>query len=211
MQNKCDYTNYILCISVCVLLISAFSSSTHTRRYDAVIKGLIDRGHKVTLVSGSTMYSKSPRLTQIHLERVKGALDASNNIDSRLVNAWLNPFERIYHWYDKQMKICQGVLSSSGLLELIALSRGSGMEEPFDVIIFDATYGHSCLLALTQLFEKVPIVAVSASHITPDLLQVVPGTQLQPATVPHFATTHDEHMNFVQRLHNTLIYAMAHL
>ncbi|XP_050336817.1 UDP-glycosyltransferase UGT5 [Bactrocera neohumeralis] len=177
--------------------------------HDAVIKGLIESGHKVTLVSGSTMHSKSPHLTQIHLEQVKEALDVSNNLHSRLVNAWLNPFERIYHWYNKQMKVCQAVLSSSGLHELIALSRGSGMEAPFDVIIFDASYGHSCLLALMQLFEHVPIVAVSASHITPDLLQIVPGTQLQPATVPHFTSTHDEHMNFFERLHNTLIYAAA--
>ncbi|XP_018801485.1 PREDICTED: UDP-glucuronosyltransferase 2B33 [Bactrocera latifrons] len=177
--------------------------------HDAVIRGLIESGHKVTLVSGSTMHSKSPHLTQIHLEQVKEALDTTINRHSRLVNAWLNPFERIYHWYNKQMKVCQAVLSSTGLHELIALSRGSGMEAPFDVIIFDATYGHSCLLALTQLFEHVPIVAVSASHITPDLLQVVPGTQLQPAIVPHFTSTHDEHMNFFARLHNTLVYAAA--
>uniref|UniRef100_A0A0A1WCI7 UDP-glucuronosyltransferase 2B4 n=1 Tax=Zeugodacus cucurbitae TaxID=28588 RepID=A0A0A1WCI7_ZEUCU len=176
--------------------------------HDAIIRGLIERGHKVTLVSGSTLHSKSPQFTQIHLEQVKGVLDAiNNNAPSRLANAWLNPFERLHYWYDKQMRICQSVLSSSGLDELMALSRGSGVEEPFDVIIYDATYGHSCLLALTQLFEEVPIVAVSASHITPDFLQVVPGTQLQPATVPHFASTHDMRMNFFERLHNTLIYA----
>ncbi|XP_036338149.1 UDP-glucosyltransferase 2 [Rhagoletis pomonella] len=177
--------------------------------HDAIYKGLIDRGHKLTVVSGSRGVAvKSPAIVQIHLEEVKRTLDA-NEPPTYFANTWLSAFERVFHWYDKQMRICQSVLASSGLQELIELSRGAGVEEPFDLILFDATYGRSCLLAVAQLFGEIPIVAISASYITPDLLKVARGAQIQPATVPHFTTVHDERMNFLERLHNTAVYTTA--
>uniref|UniRef100_W8BYX3 UDP-glucuronosyltransferase 2B7 n=1 Tax=Ceratitis capitata TaxID=7213 RepID=W8BYX3_CERCA len=178
--------------------------------HDALIKGLTDRGHKVTVVSGSsTLNSKSPLFTKILLELVEPALLEWRDEHNHFTNKWLSPFGRVLHWYDKQIRICKGVLTSDGLLELVALARGTGLEEPFDVILYDATHGRSCILALAQLFEHVPIVGVSASHITPDLLKIVRGAQQQPATVPHFTSAHTEHMNFFERLHNTFVYAYA--
>ncbi|XP_053952724.1 UDP-glucuronosyltransferase 2B1 [Anastrepha ludens] len=206
---------FVIVVTLCHLLIPANTANilslvevlTPEQQlwHDAVYRGLLSRGHKLTVVSGSRLTSKPPGVAQIHLEDVKAVLD-TNKPPKLFTNPWLSPFERVIHWCDRQMKICKAVLSSSGLQELIELSRQA---EPFDLIIYDATYGPSCLLALAQLFENIPIVAVSTSYITPDLLKVARGTHIQPATVPHFTTVHNEHMNFLERLHNTIVYAMA--
>ncbi|XP_067646681.1 UDP-glycosyltransferase UGT5 [Eurosta solidaginis] len=210
-------------IGFCVLLFHVFASATAANIlslievlepdqqiwYDALFKGLIGRGHTLTVVSGNARPTKSSHITQIHLDEIAKTL-RQNNSPKLFSNTWLSPFEQLFYWYDRQMKICQSVLSSDGLQELIELAPSQSEEQqPYDLILYDATYGPSCLLLLTELFKNVPIVGVSASQITPDLLSVARGSQVQPATVPHFLTAHSENMNFFVRLHNTIIYAMG--
>ena len=170
-----------------------------------------NRGHGLTVVTPTIKWDLEPETnidfiflekTRKHLKQRYENRSTSNSMDQSI-------WKSLIHWYDQHMATCQGNLESNGFSEILQLAlKGT---HKFDLIIYDLTYGPGCLLHLAYLFENVPLVGITSSSLTSDILNMNQRETFNPALDPYILSHFTQNMNYWQRLYNTALYGFDYL
>ncbi|KAH8369562.1 hypothetical protein KR093_000153, partial [Drosophila rubida] len=157
-------------------------------------EALVDRGHKLTLVSTAT----DPKLQGLEHIPIKNDYDAFKLYVEKDRPAWHEwDVKQMLNWYEGILGNCRAVIQNGQL---------DALQTAYDLIIYDATNSVECLLSrLTR--QQTPVLALSGGKLTPDLLRLVSAENtINPARIPHFSSRLPVQMNYWHRLQNHLIY-----
>lgn len=183
-----------------ILGLLGLTAYSHHLWNSVLFNELANKGHNVTILSVDLpKYTQDipPNVTYIHLEKAYDVLIQSSTKKDILRTMGLAAISPIYKW---SVDSTQGILESRGWNTL--------MDYPdnfkFDLIIFDYTIGN-CLLGFVHKFNNPPLIGISPFLNNPAVIDLI-GNPLFPAYVPHWSTAYDIQMNFLERIHNTMVY-----
>lgn len=163
------------------------------------------KGHDLTIITPSVWeVEQQTNVEFIHLEHTHKFLK------ERYENNTLNNLEQsnwklIVNWYDHYMATCRGNLESTGLSE--ALDLALKRKRSFDMIIYDVSYGPGCLLHMAYFYGKIPIVGITSSTLTSEILNINGlNTDLSASLDPYTLSDFQRNMNYWRRLYNVALY-----
>lgn len=179
-------------------------------RNSALLHALAEKGHNLTILSVDLPRSHEnvpANAHYIHLEKAYDVYkeDEVNNTETEVdLSAYIDiaPLKALPMFYDYSWKTVSLMFQSKGLQQLLSYPR----DFKFDLIICDYSNG-PYLLAFAHYFNKPPIIGISAFHNPPITLDFM-SNHYFPAYVPFHSTSYSPKMNFWQRFHNTLIFAL---
>lgn len=183
-----------------ILGIFPIQSKSHYAFNHAIIKGLADRGHKLTVIS----QFQSPSLinhSEIHFEYTNQYFIDSVTADE------IKYFNSIHDmlWARKQLneKQCSAILKLNYFQKLLRSE-----ETPVNLLIVEA-YGTQCFTLLATKLN-VPLVLTSAMPVT-HFHDLMIGNPYHPAIIQPPITTTTSWMNFKNHLRNVYSYILVYL
>lgn len=182
-----------------ILFLNGVASPSHHIFNRALVLGLAAKGHNVTFLSADVSKETKPDVHYIHLEKVYDALYQGPETLDLLAYAELSAWQQLLGYAMLAEMTCGGILESEGLETLLNYPN----DFKFDAIIHDVTFG-PCLLPLIARFNYPPMITETAFANPPFTTDYVGGHKY-PAYVPHYDLNYPQHMNFFQRLYNTVI------
>ncbi|XP_030372776.1 UDP-glucuronosyltransferase 2B7-like [Scaptodrosophila lebanonensis] len=180
------------------------TSHSHHIWNSVLLHELARRGHNLTILSVDLPRDDDPvpaNVSYIYLER---AYDMYNDVEDKMTIEYIvnaNSFQNIARTYEYGLRTAKLIAASQGMQQLLDYPA----DFHFDLIINDYTLG-PYMLGFAHRFRYPPIVGISAyqnPHTTLDFM----SNTYSPALTPYQWTAYSENMNFLQRLHNTLIFA----
>ncbi|KAM7357625.1 UDP-glycosyltransferase family 305 member A1 [Cochliomyia hominivorax] len=197
-----------------LLCLLGVETETAEKWNKVLLTELSAKGHDLTVVTPSIWnLEDETNIEFIHLENThrflrKRSENNSNNNNNNALDQ--SNWKLIVNWYDQHMATCRGNLESTGISE--ALDMVLNKKRSFDLIIFDMTYGPGCLLHLAYFYKNIPIVGVTSSTLTSDILTVnQPKSTLNPAIDPFILSDFQRNMNFGKRLYNNVLYGFDYV
>ncbi|KAJ6649556.1 UDP-glucosyltransferase 2 [Pseudolycoriella hygida] len=190
---------YLISLINCFKILGVFPcpSRSHYSVGHALMKGLADDGHEVTMVSPFSQTKSIENYTEILLEHswagYKRDFMKGNLLEVSGVNFWTS-FMNILDYGTKQTG---WAVTSENFQQLIQ------SDQKFDVIIMELIYGEA-LLGLGYHF-RAPVIATSAfgaNKWTTDLV----GAPIFPSFMPNTNNGFTDRMDFWQRMYNSLSY-----
>ncbi|XP_023301143.2 UDP-glycosyltransferase UGT4 [Lucilia cuprina] len=176
-----------------------------------LVNELAAKGHDLTVVTTSIWELESEtNIDFIYLEKTQQFLRqryANSNSSHNALDQ--SNWKFIVNWYDQHMATCRGNLESSGLSEVLKLALQR--KRVFDLLIYDVTYGPSCLLHVAHLFGVTPIVGITSSTLTADILNIYQYSGLNAALDPYVLSDFDKNMNYWKRLYNTALFGLDYV
>jgi hypothetical protein len=175
-------------------------------------KELASKGHNVTFLSTDKPNGEIKNLHYIVLENSYDAMYTSDGQDESF-----DMMKSAKEFHDFKflgaallakygVESCRAVMKSTDGFKRI-LNYPPDFQ--FDLIIYDFTCG-PCLAPLIHRFNKAPLVTVSP-FLNPTYTDYIIGGHKYPAYVPHFIVNYVQKMNFIQRLHNFILYFIEKL
>lgn len=184
-----------------ILGLLPVSSPSHHIWNKSLMEAIAARGHNVTIISPDVEKTAQANIHYIHLEEVYPTLyNGSDKIDI-IEMANKNAFAEIPLFHDFGLKICEGILKSKGLTQILNYPK----DFKFDLVIHDLTCG-ACLLGVSEYFNSPPVIGISA-FLNPLYKTQSVGGHNYPAYAPYYALPYDKYMNFFQRVHSVALYA----
>lgn len=95
---------------------------------------------------------------------------------------------------DQHMATCRGNVESIGFSQVLNLALKG--KRSIDMIIYDVTYGPSCLLHIAHLFGRIPIVGITSSSLTSDILKINQNSVLNAALDRSRLDTNNDNMTW---------------
>lgn len=184
--------------AVCANILGIFpiEASSHQVIFDAYMSELHHRGHNVTV------YSHFPNIASEQYKRIKISNTSIVNpnyvtMDRMYSPSILNSYKHMFYM------VTNGEIytKSNVLTELYAHP-----EDAYDLIVIE-TCNTDLYLALVERF-KAPFIAWTTSPIfvwSADRM----GVSSHPAYIPVLLTSYGTHMDFIERMFNTLLRSMA--
>ncbi|TMW52182.1 hypothetical protein DOY81_002741, partial [Sarcophaga bullata] len=194
-----------------ILCIFGVPTETTEKWNNVLLTSLSNRGHGLTVVTPTIKWDleTEANIDFIFLENTRNHLE--QRYENRNAVSFMDQsvWKSLIHWYDQHMATCQGNLESKGFSDILQLALKQ--KHKFDLIIYDLTYGPGCLLHLVDLFENVPLVGITSSSLTSDILNINPQLALNPALDPYVLSDFTQNMNYWQRLYNTALFGFDYL
>ncbi|XP_019868140.2 UDP-glycosyltransferase UGT5 isoform X2 [Aethina tumida] len=159
----------------------------------ALTKGLIAKGHNVTLLEPGAKESETELYHPIDLEELELVVEDIAEVAKQSFS------DKVEFFFSMVNSICKDVYRSNKIDEIIRNKN----RYKFDMLIIDLTI-FPCMLPLIQEFDKLPVVGVSAFLLPPELSHIF-GNNLYPAYLPHYYLTASDNMDFYTRLQNFLV------
>ncbi|XP_037807216.1 UDP-glycosyltransferase UGT4 [Lucilia sericata] len=189
-----------------ILCLLGVGTETALKWNEVLINELAAKGHDLTVVTPSIWDLESEtNIDFIYLENTQQFLrqryENNNNSHNALDQS---NWKFIVNWYDQHMARCRGNLESSGLSEVLKLALQR--KRVFDLLIYDVTYGPNCLLHIAYLFGATPIVGITSSTLTADILNINQHSGLNAALDPYVLSDFGKNMNYWKRLYNTALF-----
>jgi glucuronosyltransferase len=185
-----------------ILYLNGMTSPSHHLWSRVLIKGLVEKGHNVTMVSVDDDPSPSPNIHYIFLEAgyktIYGGAKPFDLIEMANQKA-TEAIQGVYDWCELN---CDGIIASKGLDIILNYPN----DFKFDVVIHDYTCS-PCLLPLIHKFNYPPLVSVTAFSNPPGTPHLT-GGQIYSSFVPHYVTNYPQVMSFAQRAHNIYLHAV---
>ncbi|XP_015113242.1 UDP-glucuronosyltransferase 2B17 [Diachasma alloeum] len=178
-----------------ILAIFPFQSRSHQMMFDALIKGLVDRGHQMDVMTVYPM--KKPLKNYTVVVNLEGKQES-------LVNQWNVKFAS--ELGDDTLPIIalpfgNGLCEYLGLPEMQAIIKNPPQDPPYDLVIVES-FGANCFIGLGHVLN-VPVIMASSTVPLP-WLETSLGQVQYPAFVPAFFTSHKHPMSFFDRVLNTV-------
>lgn len=163
-----------------------------------VFNELAAKGHNLTILSPDIDEKPAPGIHYIWAEKVYSTLYSA--FDLMEVTTEANSFESILTHYEWIYTSCQGFYQSKGFQTLLNYPD----DFKFDLVLVDYT-SEPCLVGFLKKFNYPVTVGMSAYSI-PHYTYNFIGGHRQFSYVQHYEAQYDGNMNFVQRLHNFMLY-----
>lgn len=187
-----------------ILFLNGVFSPSHHIFNQALVLGLVEKGHNLTYLSADMVNEKIDNFHFVHLEKTYETFYGANNDDGTMIMGFAN--ESRIHYVTEFSKtcliVCKGNLASQGLEQILQYPNNF----KFDAVIYDYTFG-PCLLPLVKKFNSPPLISISAFTNPPSTLNLIGGHKY-PAYIPHYVTSYHTTMNFFQRIFNTFLYIL---
>ncbi|KAJ8679930.1 hypothetical protein QAD02_015717 [Eretmocerus hayati] len=196
---------YIFALFVCLSLVISLSSAyrilaifpvtgrSHFNVLEPIVKGLVEKGHKVDVISKFPLEKPSASDTDTFTSPI---------IHSRKSFHYEHLRSRFYsieflHEYLKS--ICEN-LGDPQLLEII---RNPPSDPPYDALIIRVAYGYQCFAAIGHLWN-VPVISIVVSAPYPFELNAI-MSPLNLAFSSKNLQNYKENMTFWDRLYNFVV------
>ncbi|KAF2882090.1 hypothetical protein ILUMI_24093 [Ignelater luminosus] len=177
-----------------ILGLFPFPSRSHVVMFQALMKGLAEKGHEVDVLSHFPQEKPPPRYNDIS---VRGTVPINNFsikfIQEHLGNAYQSTEHLLTHLTES---ICTEVLNSSYVREL------KNTKKKYDLIIIEI-YATDCFFAFAYKF-KIPVIGITSS-VTVSWGNRI-GNPDNPSYIPNYIMPFSGRMNFIERMRNTLAF-----
>ncbi|XP_065095063.1 UDP-glycosyltransferase UGT5-like [Ochlerotatus camptorhynchus] len=183
-----------------ILFIQTLASKSHHIWNKQIFDRLYNNGHNLTIISFEEEQSV-PGKTFLVVKDFMTRLIAEygGNWDYTVVQS---PFVNIHFMYDFYNKASRLLAEEEAVQRLLAYPRTF----KFDLIIHDLTMGQF-LLGFVEYFGNPPLVSISAFNIPPHVTTMA-DAPLRTTCLPHYASSFGTGMNFIERVKNTLYWAL---
>uniref|UniRef100_T1GWK7 Glucuronosyltransferase n=1 Tax=Megaselia scalaris TaxID=36166 RepID=T1GWK7_MEGSC len=182
-----------------ILGLLGLTTYSHFIWNSAIFNDLASKGHNVTLLTVDLPKhsSENRNITYIHLEKAYEILLKAEIKNDIIGVKGLKAIGPIYQW---SINSIEGMIESNGWKTLMMYPE----DFKFDLIIFDYTIGNG-LLGFVHKFKYPPLIGTSPFLNNPAVIDLI-GNPVYPGFVPHWSTSYNVDMNFVERIHNFIIY-----
>lgn len=197
-MNRLILLGLMMCgaaMSLKILGIFPYPGKSHYVVFEALFKGLADKGHDVTVLSHFPQQKPYRNYKDISLKGSQEALinvvDLDDIPDSRL-KLYGVPLALVYLGY----KDCATVLKSSVIKEFLE------KKENYDVIIIES-FNTDCFLSLVHKLGS-PFIMISSSIMMP-WNSIHMGNPDNPSYIPNHFMDYSDKLSFFERVENTVI------
>lgn len=182
-----------------ILGLFPYAGKSHFYVFEALMKGLADKGHSVTVLSQFPQKSAHPNYKDFILPRMK---EGSNNVIGfdQIPENRLKLYGTLYMLYQFGVRDCQTYLPSKEIKEFI------DMNEKFDVIIIES-FNTDCFFSIVHQLNA-PFILISSSILMPWNFGQI-GSPDNPSYIPSHVLDFTNRMTFLQRVENTLVYGLS--
>lgn len=180
-----------------ILGVFPHTSKSHATIFLAIMKGLVEKGHNVTVVSTRTF--DTDRNNYVHVDLSKDIRVTMGTVNISIVNndKALTRYLTAYHLFNRNIDKCEKGLSSPTFQKFLK-TRG----EKYDVVIFEY-FAVDCFLGVISKINA-PIIGLSSSTLMPWVAERM-GNPSNTAYVPNNLLAFSDKMSFWQRMENTVI------
>ncbi|XP_026461576.1 UDP-glucuronosyltransferase 1-6-like [Ctenocephalides felis] len=179
--------------SLNILGLFPHPGKSHHDVFSALLEGLADKGHNVTVLSHFPLENRRKNYKDISL---KGTMPLWVNFIDLNIFGWrslLNPLVEFYMLTKNSFEACETVLKSDQLKSIFDQS------EKYDVI-FTETFTSDCTLGIAYQF-KAPVIGLSSSYAMPWVMGRFANPEIT-SYVPMMFTGNSHQMTFWQRVKN---------
>ncbi|XP_058451968.1 UDP-glucosyltransferase 2-like isoform X3 [Malaya genurostris] len=186
----------IVAVNVCegsrILAIFPAPETSHQIVFRALIKGLLDRGHHVTMMTPMPFETDNPNITQINWSYTKKIAEETGDV-AVMRQEDCSSLTTVFKMLEVARKLIETELSHPEVQELIR----NASEEQFDVLIVEY-YQMTPFHAFAELFN-VPLIGITSVDSVPIAHEGV-GNENNLVTHPDFNHKSTTDLNFLQRL-----------
>ncbi|KAF2882091.1 hypothetical protein ILUMI_24094 [Ignelater luminosus] len=178
-----------------ILGLFPLPSKSHMVMFEALMKGLAEKGHQVDVLSHFLQEKPIPRYKDIS---VRGTVPIYvNNYSIPFIQERLRSYSRVleFIFVDAGTGICRNVLHSPTVREL------KNTKKKYDLIIAEI-FGTDCFLGFAHLF-KIPVIGITSSVAVPWGNDRIVNPD-NPSYIPNYLMHSSSRMNLIDRLTNTL-------
>ncbi|KAF7988260.1 hypothetical protein HCN44_007792 [Aphidius gifuensis] len=183
------------CIGYRILALFPLNVKSHFKMYERLMKGLVERGHQVDVISSLPLDTPIKNYTDIVLDPI--ASDHTDEFTYDLLPLYngLSQFEIIATKAGND--ICDGILRNSKVQDII---NNPPTNPPYDLIIMELAAGN-CFIAFGHKLN-IPVVAASSSFwpFTSNMF----GNPENLAVTANLFTHNFDRMKFFDRMYNVI-------
>ncbi|XP_044734058.1 UDP-glycosyltransferase UGT5-like [Chrysoperla carnea] len=177
-----------------ILGLFPFHGTSHWAMFEALMKGLAEKGHTVDVVSHFPQRKPIPRYNDISIEGSMPSIKNSLTVD--VMSEWTPIVCIDFIALLGGNGICEMVLNQTKIQDLYK------SKHKYDVIITEI-FGTDCMLAFAHSF-KVPTVAIVSSVALPWIPDRF-GLPDNPSYIPNYLLPFTENMSLYERFINTML------
>nr|XP_029707945.1 UDP-glucuronosyltransferase 2B31-like [Aedes albopictus] len=182
-----------------ILFLQTLASRSHHIWNKQIFERLFDNGHNLTILSFEEEQSVPGKTFLVVKDfMAKVMKDYEGEWD---YTAEQSAFTNIHFMYDFYNKASRLLTKEQAVLQLLEYPKTF----KFDLIIHDLTMGQF-LLGFVEHFGNPPLVSLSAFNIPPHVTTMA-DAPLFTTYMPHYASSFDNRMFFMERVRNTLYWA----
>ncbi|XP_001659455.2 UDP-glucuronosyltransferase 2B31 [Aedes aegypti] len=182
-----------------ILILQTLASRSHHIWNKQIFERLFNNGHNLTILSFEEEQSV-PGKTFLIVKDLMAKLmaDFEGDLD---YTAEQSPVANIHFMYDFYNKASRLLVKEDAVRQLLAYPKTF----KFDLIIHDLTMGQF-LLGFVEYFGNPPLISITAFNIPPHVTTMT-DAPLYTTYMPHYASSFDNKMVFIERVRNTLYWA----
>lgn len=189
---------YMIDSAECYKILGLFPhpGKSHVDVFVAIMKGLAEKGHEVTVVSHYPRKTPTPRYKDI---------DISGSMRSEVESIGMSEVtgSRLEKWFVFKPLFDLGEQSCETALKVDVVQNLIKSDEKFDVIIAEF-FNTDCHLGFVHKF-KAPLVGLSSCTIMP-YLNARFANPAHPAYIPNNFMDYSDKLTFFERVENTVMY-----
>ncbi|XP_054285630.1 UDP-glycosyltransferase UGT5-like isoform X2 [Macrosteles quadrilineatus] len=177
-----------------VLVVTPTLSKSHFAPFGALIDELLNRGHRVTLITTFPREKPVQNLTEISVASVRKVIVDSFEFSS---------FSKIPEtFWDVAGKFTTYIEDTTKVLNVPEVRNLIASNSTFDLIIYEM-FIDDLFLGFAHKF-KAPVIAIGSCYMFPYVPDrfAIPAN---PASFPGFYSWYSDKMHFIQRLHNVVL------
>lgn len=183
-----------------ILFIMGTAKHTNPRWVSPLYEALLGRGHAVTLLSTEP----DPKLKDLQFGQLSNSYDIQKKHFTNAKGSYNQQWDikQLMIWYESLIGSCHALLENNP----------KELKGEYDVILYDASYGMDCLIALLPRYRTTPVIGLSNGKLTQDILRVVKAENtISVPRVPHFVSQLSVEMNYWERIQNHIFYTAESL
>ncbi|XP_053674279.1 UDP-glycosyltransferase UGT5-like [Anopheles nili] len=196
----------VLAITVClqpcdgaqILSVNVFPGRSHWMMISAILEGLLDRGHEVTVITNYPRKEPHPNLTEIVIAPIYDFWGKSVKVDSLYDLTDISIHQMLMDFlYPLGLETAEYAFSRKNVMNFLRNDRTQ-----FDLLLAEQFYQEAYLMLAHKY--KVPIVSIGtfgfAQYMGPMM-----GLMNAWSHVPHEFLPYTDHMTLPQRAYNSLV------
>lgn len=179
-----------------ILALFPHPGKSHVDVFVKLMKGLAEKGHKVTVISHFPVKNPVERYKDISLEASASPLINVIDLD-QVVGKRSEKWSAIFLVHGFAKLSCEAALQSPGVQQFIRNNNNTF------VVIIAEFFNSDCFLGFVHKF-RAPLIGLSSSTI-PHWINARMGNPTHPAYIPNSLMDYSHRMAFFERVENVLL------
>lgn len=184
-----------------ILGLFPYAGKSHFYVFEALMKGLADEGHTVTVLSQFPQNNVHENYKDVVLPVMEEAANSIINFDEIPRNRLKN-YGTLYMLYRFGVRDCEMYLPSKVIKDFI------DKKEKYDVIIIES-FNTDCFFSVVHKLNA-PFILISSSILMPWNYEHI-GNPDNPSYISSHVLDYSGNMTFFQRVENSLVYVLSNV